>query len=89
MANPLWKLRLPLPAFAGWQNISMPPAREHAEGEGLSFWMRYMNPSRLAEIQAALQAAEPEKERALVEINTTGREEAKADIGHNPGFARE
>jgi hypothetical protein len=89
MANPLWKLRLPLPAFPGWQNISMPLAREHAEGEGLSFWTRYMNPSRLAEIQAALQAAELEKERAQVEINTKGREEAKADIEHNPGFARE
>jgi hypothetical protein len=67
----------------------MPPAREHADGEGLSFWRRYMNPSRLAEIQASLQAAELEKERAQVEINTKGREEAKADIEHNPGFARE
>ena len=86
MANPLWKLRLPLPAFLGWQNISMPLAREHAEGEGLSFWMRYMNPSKLAEIQASIQTAELAKERAQVEINTNGREEAKADIEHNPGF---
>jgi hypothetical protein len=89
MTNPLWKLRLPLPAFPGWQNISMPLAHEHAEGEGLSFWTRYMNPSRLAEIHAALQSAELEKERALVEINTKGREEARADIELNPGFAGE
>jgi hypothetical protein len=47
----------PLPAFPGWQNISMPPAREHAEGEGLSFWMRYMNPPRLAEIQASITSS--------------------------------
>jgi hypothetical protein len=43
----------------------------------------------LAEIHAALQAAELEKERAQVEINTKGREEARVDIELNPGFARE
>jgi hypothetical protein len=89
MTNPLWKLRLPLPAFPGWQNISMPPAREHLAGEGLSFWTRYMNPSKLAEIHASIQDAEREKERALAEINTKGREEARADIELNPGFVRE
>jgi hypothetical protein len=48
--------------------------------------MRYMNPSKLAEIQASMQAAELEKERAQVETNTKGRAEAKADIELNPGF---
>jgi hypothetical protein len=43
----------------------------------------------LAEIHAALQAAELEKERAQVETNTKGHEEAKADIELNPGFAGE
>jgi hypothetical protein len=48
--------------------------------------MRYMNPSKLAEIQASIQAVELEKERAQVEINTSGRAQARADIELNPGF---
>ena len=86
MANPLWKLRLPLPAFPGWQNIAMPVAREHKEGEGLSLWTRYMNPARLAEIHAAVQSAIIESEQQAPEQDAKGCDEAQAGMVQNVGF---
>ncbi len=86
MANPLWKLRLPLPAFPGWQAVAMPPAREHKEGEGLSLWTRYMNHARLAEIHAVVQNAINESEQQASDQNARGCEEAQADAIQNPGF---
>ena len=86
MSNPLWKLRLPLPAFPGWQNISMPAAREHREGEGLSLWTRYMNPAKLAEIHATVQMEAAAVKLRVVEHAAKGREEAAAIMKQNPGF---
>jgi hypothetical protein len=86
MVNPLWKLRLPLPGFAGWQNVSLPPAREHVEGDGLSLWSRYMNPVRLAEIHATVLIEAAAAESKAVEQKAKGRDEAKADMVQNPGF---
>jgi hypothetical protein len=86
MVNPLWKLRLPLPDFGGWQNVSLPPAREHVEGEGLSLWSRYMNPARLAEIHATVQIEAVEAESKAVEQTAKGRDEARADMVQNPGL---
>lgn len=40
--NPFWKVQLKRPDFSGWEKISLPSAREHAEGEGLNFWKKYM-----------------------------------------------
>lgn len=86
MSNPLWKLRLPLPAFPGWQNISMPSAREHKEGEGLSLWTRYMNPAKLAEIHATVQMEAGAVEARVMEQAAKGRAEAQAVLASNPGF---
>ena len=86
MSNPLWKLRLPLPAFPNWQNISMPSAREHKEGEGLSLWTRYMNPAKLAEVHATAQIEAAAAESKAVEQKVKGRDEAKAGMKQKPGF---
>ncbi len=86
MLNPLWKLRLPLPAFPDWQNISMPSAREHKEGEGLSLWTRYMNPAKLAEIHATVHNEIVESEQRAVEQNAQDRDQAVAAIAQNPCF---
>ena len=86
MSNPLWKLRLPLPAFPGWQNISMPSAREHKEGEGLSLWTRYMNPAKLAEIHATAQIEAAAAKSKAVEQKVKGRDAAKAGMKQKPGF---
>ncbi len=86
MVNPLWKLRLPLPGFAGWQNVSMPPVREHIEGEGLSLWSRYMNPARLAEIHATVLIEAAAVESKAMEQTAKGRDEARADMVQNPGL---
>ena len=86
MVNPLWKLRLPLPAFPDWEKTAMPAAREHREGEGLCLWTRYMNPARLAEIHATVQDAMAEDEQKAVAQKVTGREEARAGMELNPGY---
>jgi hypothetical protein len=75
-----------LPDFAGWQNISMPPAREHVEGDGLSLWSRYMNPARLAEIHATVLIEAAAAESKAVEQTAKDLYEAKADMEQNPGF---
>ncbi len=87
MVNPLWKLRLPLPAFPGWQQLSMPPARKHLEGEGLGLWTRYMNPARLAEIHATILGDIAEDEKKTTEQNVRSQAEAKTNIELNPGFS--
>lgn len=86
MHNPLWKLRVPMPNFKGWQQIQMPPARTHEEGEGLGFWDRYMNQSKLAEIHASVQAAGQVQEQIKTEQDAKGHEEAKQNIEANPGL---
>jgi hypothetical protein len=86
MVNPLWKVRLPLPDFTGWQDIPLPAAKKHEEGEGLSFWNRYMNPSRLAEIQAAVREAEEERLSTLQAQQAADHNQAKADLANSPGI---
>jgi DNA polymerase III delta prime subunit len=86
MVNPLWKLRVPMPKTDGWQQVPLPAAKAHEEGEGLSFWNRYMNPAKLAEINAAISAAVIEKEKAQTEINIKAQGDAKVTIENNPGF---
>lgn len=86
MLNPLWKLRLPLPEFPGWQQVAMPPARSHEEGNGLSLWTRYMNPAQLAQIHAEVQTVIAKSEAGAATQNAQGREDAKAAMAHNPGF---
>jgi hypothetical protein len=77
---------LPLPAFPNWQNISMPSAREHKEGEGLSLWTRYMNPAKLVEIHATVHNEIVKSKQKAVEQNAQGRDQAVAAIAQNPGF---
>lgn len=43
--NPLLAVRFPLPDYEGWENIEMPAARDHAQGEGLDLWGTYITPS--------------------------------------------
>ncbi len=52
--NPLWHLRFTLPEFGSWKTVALPGTRTHAQGEGLDFWGRYMNPAMLAEVHRAV-----------------------------------
>ncbi len=51
--NLILKTRLPLPCFDGWREVSMPSAAhiDGATGEGLNFWLKYMDRAKLTEIQ--------------------------------------
>lgn len=89
MHNPLWKLRIPMPKVDGWEDVQMPPARKHEEGEGLGFWNRYMNPAKLAEIHATLQTVMAAEDKAQATANAKAQEQAKSDITNNPGFTLE
>ena len=40
--NPLWKVHLKRPDFTGWQDVKLPQAQVHEEGQGLGFWGKYM-----------------------------------------------
>ena len=84
--NPLWKLRFPLPDFSGWKNVPMPSAREHAAGDGLHFWNRYMNPGALAGIHAATLDAERRKQEQQCAEQETARQQARATLAANPGL---
>ena len=86
MTNPLWKLRVPMPSCDGWQDVPMPAARKHEEGEGLGFWNRYMNPAKLAELHAAAQEAAAAREQVFNAASAEVQEQAKADVEKNPGF---
>ena len=86
VSNPLWKLRLPLPDFKGWQAIELPAARVHEEGNGLSLWSRYMNPSRLAEIHATVESALLEIEGKVQATIALNREAAFERLALNPGL---
>lgn len=47
MINPLWRVRLPRPAFDHWQAVIMPAPRTHTQGEGLGLWRRYVDEGRV------------------------------------------
>lgn len=82
VANPLWKLRFPLPPFDGWRQVPMPTARIHEEGEGLGYWTRFVDEQQIAELLAVLDDREAVAERDL----TTRRTVADAALAGNPGF---
>ena len=86
VTNPLWKLRLPLPNFNGWQSIQLPAARVHDEGRGLGLWSRYMNPAKLAEIHATVEASILETEGNEKAATALNREAAFERLSLNPGF---
>lgn len=82
MKSPLWKLRLPLPDFSGWQDIPMPAAKEHQEGDGLRYWERFVDEVHLDELMERIRDQE-ENETAQV----AGDLEAAVDaLASNPGF---
>lgn len=85
VANPLWKLRLPLPSFAGWQNIPMPAAREHHEGDGLGYWSRFVDEQRMEEFISALA----EREQAEAAKISAARSAAQDSLLLNPGFGED
>jgi hypothetical protein len=87
MKNPLWHLRLPLPDFPGWRDVPLPAGRGHIEGEGLSFWSRYMNPARLAEIHEHTQGVAKQREQARKLSNKQEQAEATKALEKNQGFA--
>jgi len=86
IVNPLWKLRIPEPPYQEWKTIPMPAARAHGEGEGLSLWTRYMNPTRLAEIHADIEAAATEQTTRTLGNNARSRDDARAQLAINPGL---
>jgi hypothetical protein len=51
--NLILKTRLPLPDFDGWENISLPAdsCTDGTTGDGLNFWLKYMDRTKLIEIQ--------------------------------------
>ena len=85
VANPLWKLRLPLPPFPGWQKIPMPAAREHQEGEGLGYWNRFVDEQRMEEFISTLN----EREQAEAAKTSTVRSTAQDSLLLNPGFGED
>ncbi|MCF6281745.1 MAG: hypothetical protein L3J28_05950 [Candidatus Polarisedimenticolaceae bacterium] len=52
--NLILKMRLPLPSFDGWEEVCMPSAvgADGSKGEGLNFWLKYMDRANLMEIQS-------------------------------------
>ncbi len=82
MKNALWKLRLPLPDFKDWQQITMPPAREHNEGEGLGYWDKFVDEARISEFVASIEN-QKQKESAVID---TARKAAAGSLHLNPGF---
>ena len=66
--NPIFKTRLPLADFSGWREVTMPAHQEKSgAGEGLNFWLKYMDPATMAAIQAeAERHANPEQYREVV-----------------------
>lgn len=86
IVNPLWKLRIPEPPYQDWKNVSMPAARTHDEGVGLSLWTRYMNPVRLAEIHADIEAAAADQAVRTLGNAARARDDARAQLATNPGL---
>ena len=86
IVNPLWKLRIPEPPYQDWKNVSMPAARTHEEGRGLSLWTRYMNPVRLAEIHADIEAAAADQAVRTLGNAARARDDARAQLATNPGL---
>jgi hypothetical protein len=86
IVNPLWKLRIPEPPYQNWKNIPMPAARTHEEGRGLSLWTRYMNPVRLAEIHADIEAVATEQAARTLGNAARARDDARAQLVINPGL---
>jgi hypothetical protein len=82
VSNPLWKLRLPLPSFSGWQDVPMPAAREHNEGEGLGYWNKFVDEQRMEEFISKLN----DREQAAAENTSTVRNAATGSLLLNPGF---
>lgn len=86
VTNPLWRLRFPLPPFGDWKSIQMPSARTHTEGEGLSFWTRYMDPAKLADIHAqVLTVVKDRDEDVKRDAELRGRD-ARLQLRENPGL---
>jgi len=86
ISSPIWKLRVPMPNFKGWESVVMPPSREHIEGDGLNFWDRYMNPTKLAEIHKAVQNAVADMEANNETRVRQTRVQAEQDLMMNPGL---
>jgi hypothetical protein len=84
--NPLWMLRVPMPEFDGWQDVPMPPARTHSQGDGLNFWNRFMNPSKLAEIREEAVYTQQNRENEFVARNEEVIVNTKASLRRNPGL---
>lgn len=66
--NPIFKTRLPLADFRGWQDVAMPnPVPDKVAGRGLDLWGKYMDPATMVAIQTeAERLANPEQYREVV-----------------------
>ena len=84
--NPLWRLRFSLPDFGGWRDVPLPPPRVHAEGDGLGFWARYMDPEALARLHAAAQDALEREAQERAGAAVVGAAAERARLAANPGF---
>lgn len=85
--SPLWRLQFALPDFGSWTEANLPPARIHAEGEGLGFWNRYMNPAALSEIHRSIGRTRGAADTDARTRTEQAREEARAAIAGNPGLS--
>ena len=54
MLNPLYRVQFPTPNIDNSVSAALPPAKETHEGKGLGLWSKYMNPSKLADINQEL-----------------------------------
>ncbi|MCW9023071.1 MAG: hypothetical protein OQK73_00170 [Gammaproteobacteria bacterium] len=54
MVNPLYRVQFPAPDLDNGIPAALPSAKETHEGRGLGLWSKYMNPSKLADINQEL-----------------------------------
>jgi len=86
ISNPLWRLRFTLPEFGTWSAVPLPETRLHAEGEGLGFWGRYMDPTALSDIHRSVERAKRVADTSANARNEQSRADAQAAISANPGL---
>ncbi len=49
--NALWAVRVPMPDYAGWEEVPMPAEQDHSMGDGLDLWGTYMTPFKRRQME--------------------------------------
>jgi hypothetical protein len=84
--NPLWRVQIPMPPVTGWEQVPMPDAIAHHEGNGLSLWTRYMQPGQLAKIHAQTLMTSREEIKERERQAAALSRDARLQLVDNPGL---